>query len=168
MKDDPYCLDADLIIALFDMSKKLDEEDFKILNLIKNKISIVLLNKCDLSEKNIETVNYINEKNKIVIEASMRSKKGIEELYNEIVKLFRINEIDSSNEILVTNIRHKNQIHKATESVIRAIDTVNLNMPIDIVAVEIKQTLEELGSITGDNVSEDIIHQIFSKFCLGK
>ena len=160
--------DADLIIALFDISKKLDDEDFRILNLIKNKTSIILLNKCDLSEKNTETINYIKQKNKNVIEASMRSKNGIEELYNTIVQLFKINEIDSDNEILITNMRHKNQIHKACQSIERAIDTVNLNLPIDIVAVEIKQTLEELGNITGDNVTEDIIQQIFSKFCLGK
>lgn len=160
--------EADLIIALFDISKTLDEQDFKILDLIKNRKSIVLLNKSDLSEKNIKTINYIKEKNKIVIEASMRSKKGIEELENEIVELFKINEIQSGNEIIITNIRHKNQIHKAKESIEKSIEIVNQQMPIDIIAVEIKQALEDLGYITGDNVSEDIINEIFSKFCLGK
>ena len=68
--------------------------------------------------------------------------------------------------IIIINIRHKNQIHKAYESIEKAIDTVNMGIPIDIIAVEIKQTLENLGNITGDNVSEDIINEIFSKFCL--
>jgi len=160
--------DADLIIALFDTSKKVEKEDYRILDLIRNKISIILLNKCDLSEKNFETVNYIKTKNKYVIEASMMSKKGIEELYSLIENLFKIKEIDSNNEIVITNIRHKNQIKKASESIKRAINIVEQNLPIDIVAVEIKQTLEDLGNITGENVIEDIINEIFSKFCLGK
>lgn len=160
--------DADLIIAIFDSSEKLDEEDFRILNLIKNKKTIILLNKCDLRQKNIETTNYMSKLNKTVIEASMKTKKGIEELYNSIVKMFKMNEIDIGAETIVTNIRHKNQIHKAIESINRALEIVNSKMPIDIIAVEIKQTLEDLGNITGDNVSEDIINEIFSKFCLGK
>lgn len=160
--------EADLIIALFDMSKPLDDEDEKILELIKNKTSIVLLNKSDLSEKNLETVNYIHEKNKIVIEASMRSKKGIDELNSKIVELFKVNEIDTGSETIITNIRHKNQIHKALVSIEEAINAVRNDLPIDISAIAIKQTLEELGYITGDNVSEDIIQEIFSKFCLGK
>ena len=160
--------DADLIIAIFDSSEKLTEEDFKILNLIKNKKTIILLNKCDLRQKNIETINYMSKLNKTVIEASMKTKKGIEELYNSIVKMFKMNEIDIGAETIVTNIRHKNQIHKAIESINRALEIVNSKMPIDIIAVEIKQTLEDLGNITGDNVSEDIINEIFSKFCLGK
>ncbi len=160
--------EADLIIALFDISKPIDDEDKKILNLIKNKTSIVLLNKSDLSEKNIETINYIHEKNKNVIEASMRSKNGIEELKDLIVKLFKMNEIENGNELIITNVRHKNQIHKAINSIDGAIKSVDDCLPIDISAVAIKQTLEELGYITGDNVSEDIIKEIFSKFCLGK
>lgn len=160
--------EADLVIALFDISKSLDDQDEEILNLIKNKKSIVLLNKSDLSEKNIKTINNIKEKNKIVIEASMMSKKGIEELKNKIVELFKINEISSGSEMIITNIRHKNQIHKSLESIEKAIQIVKNQMPIDIIAVEIKQALEDLGNITGDNVSEDIIQEIFSKFCLGK
>lgn len=160
--------DADLIIAIFDQSKKLDEEDEKILELVKNKKTIILLNKCDLSEKNKETTSYMSKINKTVIEASMKTKKGIEELYSSIVKMFQFGEIEIGKDIILTNIRHKNQIHKAQESIEKAIDAVKCGMPIDIIAVQIKQALEDLGSITGDNVSEDIIQSIFSKFCLGK
>lgn len=160
--------DADLIIAIFDCSGELDEEDFRIINLIKNKETIILLNKCDLRQKNTKTINYMSKLNKTVIEASMRTKKGIDELYNCIEKKFKMNEIDIGSETVVTNIRHKNQIHRAIESIDKALEIVNSQMPIDIIAVEIKQTLGDLGSITGDNVSEDIINEIFSKFCLGK
>lgn len=160
--------DADLIIAIFDQSEELSKEDFEILNLIKNKKTIILLNKSDLSQKNTEMINYMSKINKTVIQASMRTKMGIEELYATIVNMFRIIEIDIGNETIITNVRHKNQIHKAIQSIDKAIVSVNNKMPIDIVAVEIKQALEELSSITGDNVSEDIINEIFSKFCLGK
>ena len=160
--------DADLVIAIFDESKDMDEEDERVINLIKNKKTIILLNKCDLSKKSKKTINYISKTNKTVIEASMRSKKGIDMLYNTIQKMFQVGEVEIGKDIIITNIRHKNQIHKAYESIEKAIDTVNMGMPIDIIAVEIKQTLENLGNITGDNVSEDIINEIFSKFCLGK
>ena len=98
----------------------------------------------------------------------MRSKKGVEELYSAIEKMFNVNEIEIGNETIITNIRHKNQIHKAIQSIENAINTVKQELPIDIIAVEIKEALENLGCITGDNVSEDIINEIFSKFCLGK
>lgn len=160
--------DADLVIAVFDSSKMLDEEDYRILDLIKNKKRIILLNKCDLRQNNAEMINYMSEKNKTVIEASMRSKKGVEELYSAIEKMFNVNEIEIGNETIITNIRHKNQIHKGIQSIENAIDTVKQELPIDIIAVEIKEALENLGCITGDNVSEDIINEIFSKFCLGK
>ena len=160
--------DADLVIAIFDQSQNLDKEDEKVLELIKNKETIILLNKCDLSEKNENTTSYMSKINKTVIEASMKTKKGIDELYNAIVKMFQVGEIEIGKDVIITNIRHKNQIHKSLESIEKAIQTVKNQLPIDIVAVEIKQALEDLGSITGDNVSEDIIQSIFSKFCLGK
>lgn len=69
---------------------------------------------------------------------------------------------------IITNVRHKNQIRKALEAIMMAEETINNDMPIDIISVYIKQALEELSCITGENVSEDIINEIFSKFCLGK
>lgn len=160
--------DADLIIAIFDQSQELDQEDEKVLELIKNKQTIVLLNKCDLSEKNEKTISFMSKINKTIIEASMRTKKGVEELYNTIVKMFKMGEVEIGKDIIITNIRHKNQIRKALESIESSIEAVNSGMPIDMIATIIKQSLEDLGSITGDNVSEDIINEIFSKFCLGK
>lgn len=160
--------DADLVIAIFDQSQELDKEDERVLELIKNRKTIILLNKCDLSEKNKKTTSYMSKINKHVIEASMKTKKGIEELYNTIVEMFQFGEVEIGKEIVITNVRHKNQIHKALVSIERAISTVKNGMPIDIIAVEMKQCLEDLGNITGDNVSEDIIDSIFSKFCLGK
>ena len=160
--------ESDLVIAIFDCTKKLDEEDFKILNLIKNKKNIILLNKCDLSLKNTETINYMSKENKTVIEASMKTKMGLDILYNTIKKLFNNDELKINDGTIITNIRHKNLIHKALENIEKAKNSIIENMPIDITAICIKETLESLGEITGNNVSEDIINKIFSKFCLGK
>ena len=160
--------ESDLVIAIFDSSKKLEEEDYKILDLIKNKKSIVLLNKCDLSQESSETINYISKLNKNVLKTSMKTKDGIKELYKCISDMFNNNEINLNDGIIITNIRHKRQIHKAIESISKTKESINKNMTIDIVAIGIKEILEDLGEITGNNVSEDIINKIFSKFCLGK
>ena len=82
--------------------------------------------------------------------------------------MFDFEEIEKGEETVITNIRHNNQISMAIKNVINAIKTIDENMPIDIIAIYIKQILEDLSKITGDNVSEDIINEIFSKFCLGK
>lgn len=160
--------EADLIIAIFDSSKKLDEEDCNLLDKIKNRKCIILLNKCDLSSQNNETISYMSKLNKNVIKASMKTKEGIEELYNLISDMFKNNEIDYNDEIIVTNIRHKNIIHRAIENITGTTNRIEQNIPIDVISVYIKEVLENLAEITGDNVSEDIINNIFAKFCLGK
>ena len=160
--------EADLVIAIFDCSQKLDDEDFKILDLIKNKKNIILLNKFDLSQKNDETINYMSNKNKTVIKASMKTKMGLDILYNKIKELFNNDELKINDGIIITNVRHKNLIHKAIENISKAQNSIKEDMPIDITAICIKETLESLGEITGNNVSDDIINKIFSKFCLGK
>ena len=99
---------------------------------------------------------------------SALNKTGIEELYEKISEMFNLNEINFDNEILITNIRHKNIISNALENVKKANEALNLNMPIDIITIYIKDVLEDLGEITGEIVTEDVINEIFSKFCLGK
>ena len=160
--------EADLIISIFDSSKPLTEEDYKIIDLVKNKKTIYLLNKCDLSEKNAETINYISNLNKNVLKASMKEKMALDELYKMISDMFKKNEIEINDGIVITNVRHKNLIHKAMQSIEKAQECIGNDMTIDIIAIYIKETLENLGEITGNNVSEDIINKIFSKFCLGK
>lgn len=136
--------------------------------MIENKKSIILLNKCDLSPENEKTINYMSKLNKPLIKASMRSKKGLDELYKTISTMFNNNEIEMNDGVIITNLRHKTQINKAIESVKKAKEAINENMPIDVISICIKDVLEELGEITGENVTEDIINNIFTKFCLGK
>lgn len=160
--------DADLVIAIIDNSKELDNEDIKILDIIKNKNAIIVLNKIDKEDKKAENREEILKINKPVVKISAVTKEGIEDLYNEIIKMFNINKIEATNETVITNVRHKNQIDKAVKSIKEAINVAKERQTEDILAIYIKQTLEDLGEITGDNVSEDIINEIFSKFCLGK
>ena len=159
---------ADLVIAIIDNSKELDNEDIKILDIIKSKNAIIVLNKIDKEDKKAENREEILKINKPVVKISAVTKEGIEDLYNEIIKMFNINKIEATNETVITNVRHKNQIDKAVKSIKEAINVAKERQTEDILAIYIKQTLEDLGEITGDNVSEDIINEIFSKFCLGK
>ena len=160
--------EADLIIAIFDGSKALDKEDIEILNIIKNKNSIILLNKKDIGDINLE--NDINVKNscKNILKISAKNGEGIENLYEMISDMYKKKEISMNDGVIITNIRHKNQIDKAINSVNEAIESNENGLPIDIVSIPIKQILNDLSSITGEDVSEDIINEIFSKFCLGK
>ena len=160
--------DADLIIAIFDSSKDLEEEDIEILNLIKGKKSIILLNKSDLNSKIDENDERFTSITKNILKISALNKSGIDELYEKIAELFNLNEINLDNEILITNIRHKNIISKSLENVNKAKEALEIKMPIDIITIYIKEILEDLGEITGEVVTENIINEIFSKFCLGK
>lgn len=160
--------EADLVIAIFDASEELTKEDLEILELIKNKKAIIILNKNDLNQKIDEHDQRLIKVSPSIIKISALNKTGIEDIYNEISKLFELNEINLDQEVVITNIRHKNLINKAIESVKNARKTMEEEMPLDIIAIFIKDILEDLGNITGEIVTEDIIDEIFSKFCLGK
>ena len=159
---------ADLIIAIFDASKDLSKEDKEILEIIKGKKVIILLNKIDLQQKLHKEDKEFREVTDSIIEISALNNIGIDDVYAEITKLFEINEINLDNDLVITNIRHKNLIHQAVDSIKKTKETIQEKMPIDIIAVYIKEILEDLGNITGEFVTEDIINEIFSKFCLGK
>ena len=159
--------DADLVIAIFDCSIKFEKDDLQILKLIENKNAVIILNKIDLGEINTD-LDELRKSNKPIIRLSARTGEGIEDLYNKIIELFNINEIEIDNGEIITNIRHKNQIKKAIDSIKKSIISIEEKMPIDIVSINIKEILIDLGDITGDNVTDDIINKIFSKFCLGK
>ena len=160
--------EADLIIAIFDGSKELDTDDLQILDLIKNKKSIILLNKKDIGDLKLENNESIKNASNNIIKISAKTGEGIEEIYNTISELFKTNEISMNDGVIITNIRHKNQIDKAISSVNEAIESNEQAMPIDIVSIPIKQILYDLSVITGEDASEDVINEIFSKFCLGK
>ncbi len=160
--------ESDLIIAIFDLSKQLEKEDEEIIKIIKDKNAIIVLNKVDIKQKENTIEKEILKLCKPTIKISALKKEGIDELYKKLSEMFKINDIFNDNNVLITNERHKNQIIKAKENIIKGIDAVGKNMPIDISSIYIKQALENLGEITGKNVTEDIINEIFKRFCLGK
>lgn len=160
--------EAELIIAIFDSTKELTPEDKEILELIKNKKAIIILNKIDLKSILQEDDPRFKEISQHILKISALHAIGIEQLYQEITDLFQLNEINLDNEIIVTNIRHKNLITKSIHHIQKTKEDVTKKMPLDIIAISIKDILEDLGNITGEMVSEDIINEIFAKFCLGK
>lgn len=158
---------SDLVIAIFDSTKKLTQKDKEILEIIKNKKSIIIINKIDLGKVEIEK-EYLEKYGKSIIEISALNKQGIDVLYNEISKIFDLNDVNLNDGITITNIRHLELIKKAKNYAIKAKETIKNNMPIDIIAIDIKEIIESLNTITGENATEDIINEIFKKFCLGK
>lgn len=160
--------EADVVIGVFDSSVELNDEDREILKLLQKKKSIIILNKIDLNIDKAGNSPEILQASSPVVKLSIKNGDNLDELYHELIKMFNLNQINLGNELLITNVRHQELINKAIESTRMAIDDLNNDMPIDIISINIKQILEHLGEITGDNISEDIIKSIFSKFCLGK
>ena len=160
--------EADLVIAIFDTTRDLTEEDKEILKGIQNKNAIILLNKSDLNNKKLKENKIMKALNKDIIEISALKKEGINELYDKMTEIFNIQEMNIENTSVITNIRHKEAILAAENSLYKIKDTINSHMPIDITAIYFKEAIESLNKITGENVTEDIINEIFSKFCLGK
>ena len=160
--------DADLIIAIIDSSKELNDEDLEILKIAKNKKSIVVLNKMDLHIKiNDENPNLKDFKEK-TIKISALNKNGLETIFERITDMFNLNEINMDNDIIITNERHKNLIEKAIENLNKTEEALKNGMPIDIIAISMKDVLNNLGAITGEEAGEEIINEIFARFCLGK
>lgn len=160
--------EADLIIAIFDGSKELTEEDINILEMIQDKKCIILVNKTDLKTVLKEDHPQLIKFSDTILRISALNQTGLEELYQKIATMFHLNEINLDHDHMITNIRQKNLISKAIENVNKTKFAIEDEMPIDIVAIFIKDILEDLGTITGDFVTEDIINEIFAKFCLGK
>ena len=160
--------DADLIIAIFDSSKDLTDEDKEILDIIKGKKVIIVLNKIDLENKIDEKNEYLKNISDNKVKISALNETGIENIYDKINEMFNLNEINLDNGTVITNLRHKNLISKAIENVNKAEETLEKGMPTDVIAIFIKDILEALGEITGEEVTENIINEIFARFCLGK
>lgn len=156
---------ADMIIAVFDLSRELTDEDKKIIELTKNKRCIIIINKEDLDKK-WDPEDVFNDKE--VIFVSLKNKNGITKIEEAIEKMWSSNNIDSGGEAIITNARHKNLIFEAVEEAKNSIEALESDLPVDMVSINIQSLASKIGEILGDNVSEDIIHGIFSRFCLGK
>ena len=162
-----YAKEADLVILIIDASKKLSDEDIEILGFVEPKKTIIILNKMDLEQK-VDVNEKEISKFQNIIKISALKKEGIEDLYEKIGNMFNLNQINVDSDIVITNQRHKCQIEKGIKNLNLALESLEKNMPIDIVAISLKDVLSDLGEITGEEASEEIINEIFSRFCLGK
>ena len=158
---------ADLIIYVVDSSVSLDDNDYRIINLIKNKKSICLLNKSDL-ENVIDEADIKSKLDTNVISFSAMEGNGIDKLESEIKTLFFNGEISSNDEVVITNIRHRDLLCKCKESLILVEQSINNNMPEDFYSIDLMDAYKSLGTIIGESVEDDLVNEIFSKFCMGK
>ena len=158
--------EADLVILILDRSKELDEEDKEIIDYIKDKKCIVLLNKIDLESKiDKEKLNIAD--NKYILEISTKTGENVASLKQCIKEMFFKGEVNSE-EIIITNTRHKEALLRTKENIENAIEILENVSAIDLASIDIRNAWTNLGKITGSTLEEDIIDKIFSEFCLGK
>lgn len=158
--------EADLIILMLDLSRELDEEDKEIIDNLKDKKYIILLNKSDLSGKiNKDQLKELNSQ--YIIYTSVKTGEGLDKLKECIKNLFFKGEV-KSNEVIITNARHKEALIRAREHCIEGLDALKNTAAIDLASIDIRNAWSSLGEITGETLEEDIIDKIFSEFCLGK
>lgn len=158
---------ADLVIYVADSSTKLDENDLQIIASIQDKKAIVLLNKSDLEA--VTTRDILSSKlDKTIIEFSAKENTGIQELENTIKDMFLQGEVSFNDEVYITNIRQKNALEETKKSLEMVLKSIDDGMPEDFYSIDLMNAYEELGSIIGESVGEDLVNEIFSKFCMGK
>ena len=147
---------------MVDGSKELSDEDKKLYEEIKTKNHIVIKNKIDLDEKELS----LNDGN--IVKISAKTGEGITELEDKIEELFNLKNLESENELIITNIRHKDLINKAKNGLIKANNTVKDGLPVDMISINIQEAIKDLCEILGESISDDVLNRIFEKFCVGK
>lgn len=162
-----YAQDADLIIYVVDSSSELDENDASIIQLVKDRKCIVLLNKSDLSMK--VTKEQIEEfTGKETIKVSAKENTGIEEFESCIKDMFFEGKLQFNDEVYITNIRHKTAINEAMDSLLQVQKSIEDGMPEDFYSIDLMNAYEVLGTIIGEAVDDDLVNTIFKEFCMGK
>lgn len=167
LKAKEYANKADFIIYVIDSSTALDESDFEIMDILKDKKAVVLLNKSDLdvitSKEDVR--KYLDKK---IIPISAKENTGITELENEIKEMFFHGEVSFNDEVYITNIRQKNSLQEALDSLNLVVQSIEDGMPEDFYSIDLMNVYESLGRMIGESVEDDLVNEIFSKFCMGK
>ncbi len=159
---------ADLIIAIFDISEELTDDDYHIIELIRDKKTIILLNKTDLPSIYEESFYSDLFSGKEVITTSLTSGIGVEQLENSIRNMFYEGDLSVDSDMVINNIRHKNLLQISMENIESALLDLANKVPLDCVEVDLKNCWENMGEITGESIGEDVLDRIFSEFCIGK
>ena len=159
--------DADLVLFVVDSSIPLDENDREIMELLKDKKTIVILNKADLEQ--VVTEKELKEiTSHPIVSVSAKEEQGIDLLEDQIKELFFQGELAFNDEIYITNARHKAALEEARKSLEMVENSIEMQMPEDFFSIDLMNAYESLGSIIGEAVGEDLVNEIFSKFCTGK
>ena len=162
-----YANEADLIVYVMDASRELDKNDYDIIDMIGDKKAVILLNKSDLTTVlSKDMIKSIIDKP--IIPISAKEEQGIEEFETILKEMFFQGEISFNDEVYITNIRHKTAISDAYDSLQKVIVSIENDMPEDFYSIDLLDAYESLGSITGETIGEDLVNEIFSKFCMGK
>lgn len=160
---------ADLILYVVDSSTELDENDREILAFLKGKKAVILLNKSDLqTATTVEQIRSMTEERYPVIGISVKEHQGIDLLEKEIKELFYRGEISFNDEIYITNARQKAALMDAKESLCKVLESIEMGMPEDFYSIDLMSAYEALGTIIGEAVGEDLVNEIFGRFCMGK
>lgn len=159
--------DADLILYVVDSSMPLDENDQEIMELLKGRKSITIYNKTDLTP--VVDIEFLKEKTASpVIPISAVEETGISQLEDEIRRMFFQGELSFNDEVYITNARHKAALEEALESLKLVKNSIEMGMAEDFFSIDLMNAYESLGRIVGESVGEDLVNEIFSKFCVGK
>lgn len=162
-----HAKDADLILYVVDASVPLDENDAQIMELLRGRKTIILLNKSDL--QTVISAEELTERvNAPVLNISAREETGLEELETMIKEMFFQGEISFNDEVYITNLRQKQALKDALESLKLVENSIEAGMPEDFFSIDLMNAYERLGSMIGESVGEDLVNEIFSKFCTGK
>ena len=161
--------EADLILCVFDAARPLDENDREILKVIEGKQAILLLNKTDIAVTLQETkLQELTGGRYPVVSVSAKEQTGLSKLTEQIHSLFYQGEISVQDELYITNARQKHALWDAAEGLQRVQESISLGMPEDFYSIDLLAAYEALGTITGETVGEDLVNEIFSRFCMGK
>lgn len=162
-----YANEADLVIYVVDASCEFDQNDYDIIEMIRDKKTIILLNKSDLAT--VITKDMVKSIiDKPIVSVSAKEEQGIQEFEDIIKNMFFHGEISFNDEVYITNMRHKAAIQDAYHSLQKVIVSIDNDMPEDFYSIDLLDAYESLGSITGETIGEDLVNEIFSKFCMGK
>ena len=162
-----YLSKADLIIYVVDSSVPLEENDYEIMELLQDRKAIVLLNKTDL-ESVVTEEEVKNHLDKNMIAFSAKDSTGMTELEETIKDMFFQGEVSFNDEVIITNIRQKNSLQEAKNSLNLVLRSIEDAMPEDFYSIDLMNAYESLGNIIGESVEDDLVNEIFSKFCMGK
>lgn len=160
--------EADLILLVLNFSESLTEEDRQLFDIVEEMDTIIIINKTDLEQKlDIEEVRRLNFE-KIVITTSLTEEEGIDQLEQAIVDLYFTGNLEVGDITYVSNARHIALLRKSNKAITDALEALDMQVPIDMIQIDIHKAWQLLGEIIGDSISESLVDQLFSQFCLGK